>query len=189
MTLFERQLHNLETALQSVRSQREVIEQAASMVVACLRRGGKVLTCGNGGSGAEAMHFAEEILGRYRSNRISLPALCLNADGTALTCIANDFGWEQVFTRQVAGLGRSEDLLVAFSCSGNSANILRALEAAEGHGMQTLAILGNEGGKAKGMATLEIIIPGPTVAAMQECHLWLVHYFCEHIELAFPAPA
>lgn len=185
--LFDRQMQGLEDGLASLRSQRASVEQAAAMVVACLRRGGKVLTCGNGGSGAEAMHFAEEILGRYRSNRIPLPAVALCADGTAMTCIANDFGWEKVFARQVEGLGRPEDLLVVLSCSGNSPNILAALDSADRLGMQSLALLGRAGGKARGRATVEIVIPGESVAAMQECHLWLIHYFCEHVELAFPA--
>lgn len=184
--LFEKHLQSLETALAGLRAHKDQVEQAAAMVVACLRRGGKILTCGNGGSAAEAMHFAEEVLGRYRSDRLALPAIALCADGTAMSCIVNDFGWEQVFARQVSGLGRPEDLLVVFSSSGNSPNILAALQQAERMGMQSLALLGRGGGKAKGMATIEIIVPGDQSPAAQECHLWLLHYFCESIELAFP---
>jgi D-sedoheptulose 7-phosphate isomerase len=186
--LLEKQIHALEAALVGLRAQHEVIDEAAAMVVACLRRGGKLLICGNGGSAAEAQHFAGEIIGRYRSDRLPLPAVALSADGPVTSCIVNDFGWDSVFARQVAGLGRPDDLLVALSTSGNSPNILAALAQADRMGMQSLALLGKGGGQAKGLATVEIIVPSDSTATVQECHLLLIHTFCEHVELAFPAP-
>ena len=114
--------------------------------------GGKVLTCGNGGSAADALHMAEELIGRYRNNRRSLPAVSLCADATAITCIANDFGYDEVFARQLAGLGAKGDLLVCFTTSGNSINILRALEVARDRGVTSVALLGKDGGKARGQS-------------------------------------
>src|SRR5579859_1104873 len=128
--------------LQALANQEDVFQKIAAAAVATLKSGGKILSCGNGGSAADAMHLAEELVGRYRSNRRSLPAISLAADGTALTCIGNDFGFENVFSRQVEGLGDKGDMLVCFSTSGNSPNILRALDAAKTQGVKSVALLG-----------------------------------------------
>ena len=154
-------------------------------LVAALLAGGKILTAGNGGSAAEALHMAEELVGRFKANRISLPAIALVADCTALTCIGNDFGFDQIFSRQVEGLGKSEDVLVLFSTSGRAGNLRLALEAAHAKGMRTLCLLGKDGGQLAGKATWEIIVPGDETARIQEAHQVLLHVFLEVIEEAF----
>lgn len=170
-------------ALTEIRAQ---IDQAGDLMLATLGRGGKILTCGNGGSAAEAAHFATELVGRYAKTRRSLPSIALSSDGSLLTCIANDFGYEQTFSRQVAGLARPGDLLVVFTSSGNSANIVDALHEAKRLGVESVAFLGRGGGKARGLATCDLIIPGQRGAAAQEAHLFLIHYFCELIDEAYP---
>lgn len=174
-------------AMQSLVAQQVAFDKIAGAAVATLRAGGKILSCGNGGSAADALHLAEELVGRYRSNRRSLPGLCLNADATALTCIANDFGFDEVFARQVTGLGTKGDLLVGFSTSGNSANVLRAFEAARQRGVKTVALLGKDGGKGKGVADFEIIVGSNDTARIQEAHTLILHALLEVVEREFPA--
>ncbi len=169
-------------ALTTIRPQ---IDRAGDMILATLQRGGKLLICGNGGSAAEAAHFATELVGRYAKNRRSLPAVALSSDGSLLSCIGNDYGYEQAFARQIEGLARPGDLVVVLTSSGNSANILAALAAARTAGLESLAFLGRGGGKAKGLATCELIMPGQSGAAAQEAHLFLIHHFCERIDAAF----
>src|SRR5204862_8224992 len=125
-----------------------------------LKRGGKLLLCGNGGSAAEAAHFATELVGRYAKTRRSLPALALSSDGSLVTCIGNDFGYDQVFARQIAGLAKPGDLVVVLTSSGNSPNIIAALQEAKKIGVDSIAFLGRGGGKTKGLATCELIVPG-----------------------------
>ncbi|MDZ4743535.1 MAG: SIS domain-containing protein [Verrucomicrobiota bacterium] len=159
-----------------------VIQKASETVLSCLLGGGKILSCGNGGSAADAQHLTEEFIGRYRSNRIPLPAVALTADTQAITCIANDFGWEEIFSRQVRGLGRKGDILVAFSTSGNSENVIRALNAAKELGVITINLSGKNGGKSKGLADIEIIIPSQNTARIQEAHTFILHCILEHVE-------
>ena len=165
------------------------ITGAGDLILETLRGGGKLLVAGNGGSAAEAGHFATELTGRYQRNRRALPALALSADGSLLTCVGNDFGFEEVFARQVAGLGRPGDLLVVLSSSGNSPNLLAALAEARRGGLRSLALLGRGGGRARGVADCELIVPGESGAAAQEAHLFLIHHFCERIDAAFPEKA
>jgi D-sedoheptulose 7-phosphate isomerase len=172
-------------AMQSLVAQQAVFEKIAAVAVQTLRASGKILSCGNGGSAADAMHLAEELVGRYRANRRSLPGFCLNADATALTCIANDFGFDEVFARQVEGLGAKGDLLVCFSTSGNSPNILRALDAARPRSVKTVALLGKDGGKAKGRADFEIIVGSNDTARIQEVHTLVLHALLEVVEREF----
>ncbi len=162
------------------------ITRAGDLILETLRGGGKLLVAGNGGSAAEAGHFATELTGRYQRNRRALPALALSADGSLLTCVGNDFGFEQAFARQVAGLGRPGDLLIVLSSSGNSPNLLAALAEARRGGLRSLALLGRSGGRARGLADCELIVPGESGAAAQEAHLFLIHHFCERIDAAFP---
>jgi D-sedoheptulose 7-phosphate isomerase len=173
------------STLQALATIRPAIDQAGDMILTTLRRGGKLLICGNGGSAAEAAHFATELVGRYARTRRSLPALALTADGALLTCIGNDFGFEQVFARQIAGLAQAGDLVVILSSSGNSPNLLAALHEARRLGLESLAFLGRGGGQAKGLATCELIMPGASGAAAQEAHLFLIHHFCERIDGEF----
>jgi D-sedoheptulose 7-phosphate isomerase len=161
------------------------IEQMARAVVEALQAGKKVLTAGNGGSAADALHMAEELTGRYKGNRRALPAVCLAGDPTALTCIGNDFGFEQVFARQVEALGAEGDVLVLFTSSGNSGNLIAALDAAKKRRIKTIALLGRDGGKLKGMADIEWIVPGKNGARAQEMHTVVLHIILEAVEEAF----
>lgn len=170
--------------MQSLLKQAGTFEQIAAAASATLKAGGKILTCGNGGSAADAMHLAEELIGRYGRNRRSLAAVCLSADATALTCIANDYGYDEVFARQVEGLGNKGDLLVCFTSSGNSVNILRAIAVAKTRGVKTVALLGKDGGKTKGKADIELIVESPDTARVQEAHTLLLHALLEEIERA-----
>lgn len=175
----------IETSLQvigSLATQAEAVEQIAAVVRESLLGGKMLLTCGNGGSAADAMHLAEELIGRYRGNRRAYAAICLAADSAALSCIANDFGYDQVFARQIEGLGRHGDLLICFSTSGRSPNILAALQAARAKGMISIALLGKGGGPAQGRADYEIIIASEDSGRIQEAHMQIVHYLCEVLE-------
>ncbi len=144
--------------------------------------GGVVYTCGNGGSAAHALHLAEELLGKYRDPRPPIGAVCLNADPTALTCIANDFGFESVFARQVEGLARRGDALVAISTSGRSENVRLALQAARDREVLTVALLGRDGGACASLADYPIIVPDDRAEIIQEAHQVLVHLLVEGVE-------
>ncbi|HZP61525.1 MAG TPA: SIS domain-containing protein [Opitutaceae bacterium] len=184
---FDAQLAETVKTFQALASLRPQIDRAGQMILSTLRAGRKLLTCGNGGSAAEAQHFSTELVGRYARSRRALPAVALTADGSLLTCIANDFGYDGVFARQLAGLAQPGDLLVVFTSSGNSPSILAVLAEAKRLGLDSLALLGRGGGKAKGAATCELIVPGASGSAAQEAHLFLIHHFCELIDAAFPA--
>lgn len=158
----------------SSESQLKKCEEFTRMVVETYKNKGNVFICGNGGSHCDAMHFAEELTGRYRFNREPLGALALG-DPSHVTCVANDFGFEHIFSRQLAGLGRKNDLLIALSTSGNSKNIGNALEVAKERGIRTVALLGRDGGWMTDKAELVIIIPGKTSDRVQEMHIKLLH--------------
>ena len=185
MRSFEASLADTVRTLQSLAAIRPEIDRAGELILATLRRGGKLLLCGNGGSAAEAAHFSTELVGRYAKDRRALPAIALSADGSLLTCVVNDNGYEHAFARQVAAFARPEDLLVVLTTSGNSANILTALQEAKKLNLESVAFLGRGGGQAKGLATCDLIIPGQCGPATQEAHLFLIHYFCELIDDAF----
>jgi D-sedoheptulose 7-phosphate isomerase len=182
---FDASLAETLRTFQALTTIRPAIDRAGDMILATLRGGGKLLVCGNGGSAAEAAHFATELVGRYAKTRRSLPAIALSSDGSLVTCIGNDFGFDQIFARQVSGLAHKGDLLVVLTSSGNSANVIAALHEAKKLGVDSIAFLGRGGGKAKGLATCELIIPGASGAAAQEAHLFLIHHFCERIDAAF----
>jgi D-sedoheptulose 7-phosphate isomerase len=184
MTFDESLAETLRT-FQALTMIRAEIDRAGDLMLATLRRDRKLLICGNGGSAAEAAHFATELVGRYAKNRRSLPAIALSSDGSLLSCIGNDYGYEQVFSRQIAGLAQPGDVVVALTSSGNSGNIVAALHEAKKLGLESIAFLGRGGGKAKGLATCELIMPGQSGAAAQEAHLFLIHHFCERIDAAF----
>ena len=187
MMTFDQSLQKSLETLRSLQTIRPAIDAAGDLILTTLEHGQKVIACGNGGSAAEAQHLTTELVGRYRSNRISLPAVALTSDGTLMSCIANDFGWDQVFVRQFEGLAREDDLLVCFSSSGQSRDLVTVLEAAEKRGIKSLALLGKGGGACRGLATVEVIVPSDQTASVQEAHLFLIHHFCERIEAAYPA--
>lgn len=158
---------------------------AAEACIRALRDGNKLLTCGNGGSAADAQHFAAELTGRYRRERRPLPALALTTDSSALTCIGNDYAFEEVFARQVTALARPGDVLVGITTSGNSANVVRALAAAREQGTFTLALTGEAGGEAARYADITLKAPSDRTAHIQEMHILLIHVLCESIDDAF----
>jgi D-sedoheptulose 7-phosphate isomerase len=182
---FEKSLADTVRTLESLAGIRGAVDAAGELILGTLRGGGKLLVCGNGGSAAEAAHFATELVGRYDGRRRSLPAIALSSDGSLVSCIGNDFGFDQVFARQIAGLARPGDLVVAITSSGNSPNIVAALKEAKALKVKSLAFLGKGGGNAKGLATCELVVPGARGASAQESHLFLIHYFCELIDETF----
>lgn len=170
--------------LEALSSIETAILSARDLILKALSSGGKLIICGNGGSAAEAAHFATELAGRYAKNRRSLPAISLSADGSLMSCIGNDYGFDEVFARALEGLAQKNDVLIAITSSGNSANILKALEKAKALGISSIAMLGRGGGQAKGMATIDLIVPGQNGRTAQEAHLFLIHFFCEAIDAA-----
>jgi D-sedoheptulose 7-phosphate isomerase len=153
----------------------------AEAMMAAWQRRGKVLVAGNGGSASDAMHLAEELVARFEKDRAALAAIAL-CDPTVITCAANDFGFENIFGRQVEAFGNEGDVLIVFSTSGNSPNILRAIAAAKQRRMVTAAFLGRDGGKAKGMCDIELIVPAQKSHRIQEGHKVLYHSLCEWVE-------
>jgi D-sedoheptulose 7-phosphate isomerase len=159
------------------------VDRAADLVATTLKAGRKLLVCGNGGSSADAMHFATEFVCRFDRDRRPYPAICLNASGGDLTAIGNDYAYEQVFERQVEAFGQAGDALIVFSSSGKSRNLLLALEAATKRGMQSIAFLGKGGGFTAGKATIDLIVPGTVTARIQELQKLLLHTVCEIVEV------
>jgi D-sedoheptulose 7-phosphate isomerase len=162
-------------------SQLEKCDKFTQMLAATFERDGKLFTCGNGGSHCDAMHFAEEWTGRYRKERKPLGALALG-DASHLTCVSNDYGFDQVFSRQLEGLARRGDMLVGLSTSGNSKNVITAFESAKKMGIQTVALLGRDGGKMNAIADLSLVIPAQTSDRIQEMHIKIIHTVIEAVE-------
>ena len=140
--------------------------------------------CGNGGSAADSQHLAAELTGRFIHDRRPLAAIALSTDSSALTCIGNDYSFDEVFARQVAGLGRAGDLLIGISTSGNSRNVIRAVEEAKKLGMQTIGLLGRDGGQLRTLCDHSIVVPSAVTARIQECHILIGHTLCGLIEQA-----
>jgi D-sedoheptulose 7-phosphate isomerase len=183
---------DLKPLIDSIKTSAAVIAQTSEYVptIAAIAKdlaeaflsGHKLLACGNGGSAADAMHLTGEWVGRFVKDRRSYPALALVADGTLLTCLGNDYSYEFVFSRQVEGLGNAGDIFVVFSSSGNSENLIKAIDAAKSLGMVTVAILGRDGGRTKGLANHEVIVPATVTARIQEAHMLILHLICEEAE-------
>ncbi|WP_257310646.1 D-sedoheptulose 7-phosphate isomerase [Geothrix fuzhouensis] len=150
-----------------------------------LKRGGRVLVCGNGGSAADAQHLAAELSGRYLKERRALAGIALTTDTSALTAIGNDYGFDQVFSRQVEALGRPGDLLIGISTSGNSPNVIRAVASAKGLGVRTLGLLGRDGGKLVGLMDDALVVPSTVTARIQEIHQMIYHFWCEALDAQF----
>jgi D-sedoheptulose 7-phosphate isomerase len=164
----------------------EPLNRAAKMVLACLTSGHKLLVCGNGGSASDATHLATEFLCRYREDRRPYPAISLTANGEFLTAVCNDYNADEIFARQVWGLGEKGDVLIAFTTSGKSKNILRALEEAKRRGVESICFLGRDGGFTKGLATLDLLVAGDNTARIQEGQELLFHVLCEIVEEKLP---
>jgi len=161
----------------------DTFNKCAEAIANALRNENTIFWCGNGGSAAESSHLAVELIGRFKNNRRSLPSLSLNADTSAITCIANDFGYEEIFARQLEGLGKKGDVLVVLSSSGKSENILRVLRKAKDLGVTSIALLGKGGGSAVSLSEFSIVIDSEETARIQEMHLLLGHTFCEFAEI------
>jgi D-sedoheptulose 7-phosphate isomerase len=162
-----------------------VIVQAARTISLALAQGGKVLSCGNGGSAGDAQHFSSEMLNRFEMERPGLPAVALTTDSSTLTSIANDYDFNRVFSRQVEALGTAGDILLAISTSGNSGNIIEAVKAARSREMRVVALTGRDGGKLSGLLEeqdIEICVPGDSTARIQEVHLLVIHCLCDLID-------
>lgn len=163
-------------------SNMRAIADAGQMMVEAIQNEGKILSCGNGGSLCDAMHFAEEMTGRYRENRRALPAIALS-DASHMSCVSNDFGYSHVFERMVDALGNKKDVLLAISTSGNSENVLLAINAAKRKGMKVIALTGKDGGKMAGLADVEIRAPySPYADRAQEIHIKVIHALIDVIE-------
>jgi len=163
----------------------EPLATAAQMVTQCLLGGGKILSCGNGGSAGDAQHFSSEMLNRFEMERPGLPAIALTTDSSTLTSIANDYSYDQIFSKQVSALGQQGDILLAISTSGNSTNVNRAIEAAHDREMQVIALSGKQGGDMAPLLTsddVEIRVPSDSTARIQEVHLLAIHCICDLVD-------
>ena len=167
---------------QFAREQADRIVQAAKLIATAFREGHKFLLFGNGGSATDAAHIAAEFVGRYKRERAPLPAIALATDIATITCIANDYGYDELFARQVRAHGQKGDIAVAISTSGNSINVLKGVEAAKACGLTTMAWTGGTGGKLAGLVDLPFIVPSTVTARIQECHITMGHVLCELIE-------
>jgi D-sedoheptulose 7-phosphate isomerase len=162
------------------------IGQAAGLIVECLTSGHKLLVCGNGGSAADAADFSTEFACRFIDDRRPYPALNLAQGGSLLTATGNDYGFGEIFARQIVAFGQPEDLLIAISTSGNSVNIRRALEEGQTGKLKTMALLGRSGGVCKGLADIDLIVPAKATARIQEAHKFILHVLCEMCEARLP---
>jgi D-sedoheptulose 7-phosphate isomerase len=186
MTPLLRAIEESVATLRGLTGLEEPLNRAAKMVLACLTSGHKLLVCGNGGSASDATHLATEFLCRYVADRRPYPAISLTANGEFMTAVCNDYGADEIFARQVWGLAAKGDLLIAFTTSGKSKNILRALEEAKRKGVESICFLGRDGSFTKGMATLDLLVAGDNTARIQEGHKLLFHVLCEMVEEKLP---
>jgi phosphoheptose isomerase len=168
--------------LESLKNLEREVSRAADLIEQCLRAGNKLLVCGNGGSAADASHFATEFVVRFVKDRRALPAICLASDSGILTAAGNDYGFDEVFARQVAAFGVAGDLLICLTTSGKSKNLIRALEEAKARKLKTIAFLGRDGGSTVGIANVDLLVTSDSTARVQEAHHLLLHVLCEIIE-------
>ena len=181
-SLFTEHIRNHIAAVTRLAELQPAIEAAGRQIADCLQRGNKLLLCGNGGSAADAQHIAAELVGRFVAERRGLSAIALTTDTSILTSVANDYGYDHVFARQVEAHARTGDVLVGISTSGNSANVLAAVEAATRLGCTTIGLLGHDGGKLKARVDIPIVIPEPQTAYIQECHIVIGHLWCAMVD-------
>jgi D-sedoheptulose 7-phosphate isomerase len=186
VTAFQRSLGQAIAVLESLRDLEPALDRIATRCLASLRAGSKLMICGNGGSAAEAMHLSAELVGRYKQSRKPVPAIALGTNAVVSSCIGNDFDFREVFSREVQSVGRSGDLLIVFSTSGNSPNILQALAAAREIGIASIAFLGRDGGKARGIADESLVVKHDDTARIQEAHQFLLHSLMDRLEDSLP---
>jgi len=158
------------------------IEQIVRLITDAYKNNKKVLIFGNGGSAADAMHFAAELVGRFKIERKALPAINLTADSSIMTAVGNDYGFDAIFSRQVEALAQKDDVLIGISTSGNSQNVINAMEAGKKIGASTVSFLGKDGGKLNGVCDVSIVVPSDNTPRIQETHITIVHIICELLE-------
>ena len=180
--ILERAIVAANQTLQSLFDLDAQVAKAADLIEESLRAGNKLLVCGNGGSAADASHFATEFVVRFTKDRPAYPAICLACDGGLLTAAGNDYGFDEVFARQVAAFGLQGDVLICLTTSGKSRNVERALAEAKAHKLKTIAFLGRDGGSTVGMADVDLLVRSESTARIQEAHQLLLHVLCETIE-------
>jgi D-sedoheptulose 7-phosphate isomerase len=181
--IFGDALHEHRRVLNEVQAKIQLLEPIATVMTDTIRDGGKILWCGNGGSAADSQHLAAELVGRFRKERAAIPSIALNANTSILTAVGNDYGFEYVFSRQVEALGSPGDLLVGISTSGNSSNVINAIEAARSRDMTTVALTGAGGGKMGEIAQHLFAVPSRDTARIQEMHIMIGHALCDWVEL------
>lgn len=186
MSPFLTSLKEAKETFESLGEHEELINEAAQTVLTCLTSGGKLLLCGNGGSAADSAHIATEFTCRFKEDRRPYPAIALNVDGGLLTAIANDYSFQDAFSRQVQAFGKPGDVLIVLTSSGKSRNVLSAIEEARRQGMKTIAFLGKGGGFTSGASDIEIIVSGTATARIQEAQKFLLHVLCELVEAGLP---
>jgi len=180
--IFDRAIDDSIRTLKSLKKLESGVAKTPDLIGQCLRAGNKLLVCGNGGSAADATHFATELVVRFAKDRSAHPAICLASDGSLLTAAANDYGFDEIFARQVAAFGQSGDVLICITTSGQSKNVIRALEEAKARKLKTIALLGRDGGSTIGMADIDLLVRSNSTARIQEAHQLLLHVLCEMIE-------
>jgi D-sedoheptulose 7-phosphate isomerase len=180
-SILQRAVDDFRELLPKVAALSPVVERLGQAMMECWKNRGKVLIAGNGGSAADAIHFAEELVVRFQKNRRALAAMAL-CDSAVVTCAANDLGYEQVFSRQIEAYGNPGDIFIAMTTSGNSVNLLNAIKSAREQKMTTVSFLGKDGGQARGLCDIEILVPSPVTARIQEAHKMIYHSICEWVE-------
>ena len=178
----DRAINDSVRTLESLKNLEREVTRAADVIEQCLRAGNKLLVCGNGGSATDASHFATELVVRFVKNRRALPAICLTSDSGILTAAGNDYGFDEIFARQVAAFGVPGDVLICLTTSGKSKNVVRALQEAKERRLKTIAFLGRDGGSTVGIADLDLLVKSDSTARVQEAHHLLLHVLCEIIE-------
>lgn len=176
---------SIETKMKAAEVLPDAILAAGQCMVECLLNGGKILSCGNGGSAGDAQHFSSELLNRFERERPALPAMALTTDASTVTSIANDYSYNEIFSKQIRALGNQGDVLLAISTSGNSANVIQAVQAAHDRGMKVVSLTGRDGGKMASLAApgdVEVRVPAQSTARIQEVHLLVIHALCDHID-------
>lgn len=176
---------SIETKMKAAEALPEPILNAGQTMVECLLNGGKILSCGNGGSAGDAQHFSSELLNRFERERPALPAVALTTDASTVTSIANDYSYNEIFSKQIRALGNQGDVLLAISTSGNSANVVQAIQAAHDRGMKVVSLTGRDGGKMAALAApgdVEVRVPAESTARIQEVHLLVIHALCDFID-------
>jgi D-sedoheptulose 7-phosphate isomerase len=183
--MFEQTLTEHISCINKLADIKDNIIKAGEMLIASLEKGNRILICGNGGSAADSQHFAAEMVGRFEKERTAWPALALTTDTSIITAIANDYTFDDIFSRQVEGLGASGDILIGISTSGNSKNVINAIDKAKDMKMKTIALIGNDGGHLNTYADLAVTVSSPVTARIQEAHIFVLHFWARMIEQYF----